>query len=196
MKKNLFTLSCIVVAGLTFSACSPKTTSTTGNTKDIDPVTNSDYSITQSETRSLGACDATTKAAVEAATGKTVNEPKTTGVINVMGSKTETCIYGFDGEDVVTNSFYVDIEEFATQDELNESKEYSGYSAMKVVSGLGDEAYFTSSETMMKTTEHVLKVLKGQRKYTFAVSQPTESASFTTEAGEKLVTDMAKASEL
>lgn len=153
----------------------------------------SPQSLLDAEQQTLGACDVVTKPAVEAAVGKSVMDPKSTGSQAVSGAVQELCIYGFDDIGIM-RSFYVNIEQFTSETGMAESQN-SVIEGATLVSVNDEQGYFVSTQVLPETSEHQLTVHKNGRKYVFAISVDRTDSTFTSESARQALVKIAQAAK-
>lgn len=164
-------------------------------TKDVDPLKQEDQT-TPDLSVDLGACTTIplitiTKNLKPPVTDIRDAENRGFGYEN-GGNRSQSCVYAFSAENNLNNRLTITVSEF--KDNTSKSDAIKGLEDYEAVSGIGEEAGFTSSQDaeFLKQNTYSLFVIKGQEQFTFAITQPSESDVFTVTTAKAALEEIAK----
>ena len=197
-KKLLFIIAMLAVVATLFTACggdekdTKDATTTTSSTKD------SDSSNDSSSEDALGLCSLIEKDTVKTAIGTNADnlaDPVSTGVQSLGdGDEGSTCIFGFDSDSSVNNSFYIDLAKYS-ESSFKDISDFTGKSG-EDVSGVGDSAKFEANESLTGTQEYTITAIKGTNVYLFVISQPKDKVSIDEATAKTALTTIAQSASL
>lgn len=146
----------------------------------------------------LGACTMVDKSTIKSSLGSAADKlggPQDTGVTSLGdGDKGQTCVYPFAEGGSVSNSFYIDVASYASQETFDDVTQYSSDGTTVDV---GDVAYFRVSEPITsKSKEFTLSVQKDKKVILFVISQPADALTFTSDTAQSALTQIAKSAKL
>ncbi len=157
-------------------------------------------STTATPATEADSCFGVSKATIKSLLGSAANNltgPSDTGVVDVPGGdKAQTCVYPFVAGATAENSFMIDRGTYANQANMDNSQKYITETGT-AVSGVGESATFSAKDvSLTHTRDFVLKVHQDLKIYTFEISQPTASLTFTDATAQTALVKIAQAATL
>jgi hypothetical protein len=196
-------ISIIVIAGVAIAALlllRPQTV--------VIVKTNSD-SMSPDLAVDYGACSLLEKDFIKLTLGSTADNlqgPDDMGRIYLKnGDQSQPCIYSFivggtmENSFNASNGFSVEVYKFKDQASLDTRLAVKNDSEI-VVTGIGESANFVNSASTVASpdaeptdyTKNTLTVYAGLKSYTYSISEPTKSATFTTQTAQTALTTLAQ----
>lgn len=203
--KKLIKLFVTLLITLTLlSACSDdkdkkaKDETKTTSTKSIENSESDESSDSSGSEDELGLCDIATEETIKTALGSaasTLDGPNSTGVQSLGdGDKGTTCVYPFEQDGDVSNSFYMDLAQYS-QESFDLIKDFTGTSG-EDVSGVGDSAKFEASDSYTGGKEFTITAIQGTNVYLFVIALPEGSSLFDETSAKTALTTIAQSASL
>lgn len=162
---------------------------------DPDP-TKQEEQTTPDLSVDLGACSAVPFVTITKALKPPVSEVRDAKNLGfgyeAGGNRSQSCAYPFSENNNQNNRFTLTVTEFSSNE--NKNNAVKGFEDYTLVSGIGENAGFTSYQdsAVTKRNSYSLFVIIDQKQYAFTILQPNESDVFTITTAQKALEEIAR----